>query len=197
MEQQTRRRKKRGFLDEERAKLELEQLEKEGKIQERLNQQIKEEEEKIREEREQHIRPRRLTEEQRRLRNIIGRRAGLRRAREARAAVDENFRQKQEAREQRGERNRYQRWRARPFRLTDEQILTRSRLSARALNARAREKRHQARPSKAVIAEDSNHQENEEASDKQTTEPIGPLEQGDLLVDGLPGKRAVKPRELH
>lgn len=165
-----------------RAKLEqeqLEQLEKETKYQERLNQLVKEEEERMREERAQGIRPRGLTMGRRRLRKIIRSRARENRFREARAAIDEKFRQKIEAIEQKGEGYRYRFWRARSYKFTKEQLLTRSRLFQKAKNARLREECGQREASESVIAENSNHEENEEAGDEQTTKPVGLSEQKD------------------
>lgn len=183
MERRTRGNPKQTWSEKER---EIEEkLEEERRIQERLNQQIREEEEIIRVEREQHIRPRRLTEPQRKLRKIIQQRASDCKRREARAATDENFRQQQEAKRERGGENRYQRWRSRPFQLSAEEKSIRIRLSNR---ARERERRH-GRPATSAVAENSN-QETEIAGDEQNHQ-ASLSELGDLPVDGFPGKMDI------
>lgn len=179
MERRTQRKPKQTWSEKER---EIEEkMEEECRIQERLNKQIREEEEIIRVEREQKTRPRRLTESQRKIRSIIWQRARDCRRREARAAIDENFRQQQEAIRKRGEENRYQRWKTRPSKLSAEEKKIRNKLNKR---ARERAKRH-SQPETSAVAENSN-QESETFGDEQLSEP------GDLPADGLPGKMDIR-----
>lgn len=77
--------------------------EEERRVREKWVERIQEEEERISEEREQHIRPVNLTDEQRRIRNVISTRTCAHRDRVYREATGESSKQKVSASGQKGE----------------------------------------------------------------------------------------------
>lgn len=188
------RKKKRVVLTEEvkqirkqEEEIELRRIEEENKMQEVLNQQIREEEEKIREERQDYPRQQRrpkLTVEQRRLRAIILNRVTRHRARVARAAIDDKFRQKIEAGVYGGGESRYQRWRCRPSKLTDEQKKIRARVNMRMVKSRMWTKKGRGQPKVSAINE--NFDTEKEATNRASHE-ADLLRPGDLPADELPG----------
>lgn len=178
-----RRSEKKAVLTEEEKRIrkeeeetELRKMEEESRTQETLNQQIKVEEEKIRVERQDYLwrRSPTLTPEQRRLRKIISARASRRRAREARAAKDDKFRQREEARWQGDDKNRYRKWLARPAKLTDKQREIRDRLSSRKAVARIRAKQRRAQRKDSPINETFNTEKQPTNTASPEADPLRP-----------------------
>lgn len=146
MEEQTKRVPKRLWSEEDKrirkemVKIELQRLEEEKEALEKRNQRFEEEEEKMSEERQQNTKPSKLTDEQRKIRRAISRRSYYHRIQLAKAAKDENYKQKLEARRQRGEKPKLQTPRNLLRKLTAEQKKIRQNILQMAHQDRRRER---------------------------------------------------------
>lgn len=147
MEKQTQRRPKRLWSEEDKRirqeiiNIEQQRLEKENEAVKKMEQQVEEEEEKMREECQQIVQPYKLTDEQKYIRKVIYRRDSYHRLQLLRAAEDENFRQRVEARRQRGEEPKKVTPRIMLRELTVEQKKPRKMLKAKASRNRTKETR--------------------------------------------------------
>lgn len=162
-------------IQEEKSKIGWQRLKEEDETFEKRKQRFEEEEKKMREEQEQNIRPSDLTKEQKRIRSVIMRRIVDQRAREKRAATDEKYRQKLEARLERGGDTIQRISKDQMSKLTEEEKRLRYSLRRKS-NRRAAKLRILERTAEAENSEHTQRQEDERYRSRSTEDEVNERE---------------------